>query len=126
METGSEIKLTLYGDPITKKNSQQIFINGGKPKPLPSKQFLAYEEACLWQIRGRHQLIDKPVNVKCVYYLGTDRAVDLVNLLEATLDILVAASVLSDDNRRVVASHDGCWVYVDRRNPRVEITITEA
>lgn len=119
-------KLTLLGDPRTKKNSQRIIVVGGKTRIIPSAQYEAYEEACLWQISGKHQMIYKPVNVKCVYYLGTDREVDLVNLLEATLDILVAAFVLSDDNRRVVASHDGCRVYVDRKNPRVEIEITEA
>ena len=119
-------KLTLLGDPRTKKNSQRIIVVGGKTRIIPSAQYEAYEEACLWQISGKYQMIYKPVNVKCVYYLGTDREVDLVNLLEATLDILVAAFVLSDDNRRIVASHDGCRVYVDRKNPRVEIEITEA
>ena len=119
-------KLTLLGDPRTKKNSQRIIVVGGKPRIIPSAQYEAYEEACLWQISGKYQMIYEPVNVKCIYYLGTDREVDLVNLLEATLDILVAAFVLSDDNRRIVASHDGCRVYVDRKNPRVEIEITEA
>ena len=125
METGSEIKLTLYGDPITKKNSQSIITVGGRQRIIPSSQYRAYEEACLWQIRGRHQLIDKPVNVACVYYLKTNRQCDLVNLIEGTLDILVDARVLKDDNRKIVAKHDGCAVYVDRKNPRVEITITE-
>ena len=125
METGSEIKLTLYGDPITKKNSQSIITVGGRQRIIPSSQYRAYEEACLWQIRWRRQPIEKPVNVACVYYLKTDRQCDLVNLLEGTLDILVDARVLHDDNRRIVARHDGCAVYVDRKNPRVEIAITE-
>lgn len=126
METGSEIKLTLYGDPITKKNSQRIIVVGGKPRIIPSAQYEAYENACLWQISGKYRMIDKPVNVGCKYYLRTDRKVDLLNLLEATMDILVQAFVLADDNRKIVAKHDGCAVYVDRKNPRVEITITEA
>jgi Holliday junction resolvase RusA-like endonuclease len=48
----------------------------------------------------------------------------MVNLMEATLDILVDAGVLADDNSRIVVSHDGSRVMLDRENPRAEITIT--
>jgi len=64
--------------------------------------------------------------VKCLYYMQTRRAVDLSNLVEASHDILVKAGVLRDDNRNVIASTDGSRVYWDKRNPRVEITITDA
>lgn len=70
------------------------------------------------------QRVDMPVNVQCVYYMPTKRAVDLVNLLEATCDILVRAEVLEDDNCRIVAAHDGSCVRYDKQNPRVEIAIT--
>lgn len=122
MET---VRITLLGDPITKKNSQRIIMAGGKPRIIPSRQYKEYEEACLWQISGKYRMIDKPVNVGCKYYLRTDRKVDLLNLMEATMDILVEAFVLADDNRKIVAKHDGCAVYVDKKNPRVEIEITE-
>ena len=67
--------------------------------------------------------IDKPVNVKCVYYMPTRRAVDLVNLIEATNDVLVKYGVLADDNRNIVYAQDGSRVYWDKENPRTEITI---
>ena len=57
--------------------------------------------------------------------MPTRRRVDLTNLLEATDDILVRAGVLSDDCAAVVAGHDGSRVLLDRKRPRVEITITE-
>jgi Holliday junction resolvase RusA-like endonuclease len=38
-------------------------------------------------------------------------------------DILVKHKVISDDNYKIVASHDGTRVYVDKENPRVEIDI---
>ena len=47
----------------------------------------------------------------------------LVNLLEATCDILVTAGVLADDNSKIVAAHDGSRVLYDKESPRVEITI---
>lgn len=119
------LKLILRGQPITKKNSQQIIKAGNRRMVIPSPQYRAYERECLTQIPNKFkQRIDLPVNVQCVYYMPTRRRVDLVNLLEATDDILVAAGVLEDDNCRIVASHDGSRVDHDKYNPRVEITIT--
>ena len=54
------------------------------------------------------------------------RRVDLSNLLESTCDILTHYGVLQDDNSRIVASHDGSRVLLDRKNPRAEIYIEEA
>lgn len=92
---------------------------------MPSEQFEMYERDCLWQIPAKaKQRIDTPVNVQCVYYMPTRRRVDLVNLLEATNDILVDAGVLADDNCKIIAAQDGSRVDHDKHNPRVEITIS--
>lgn len=116
----------LKGAPRTKKNSQQIFRSrSGKPFVAPSKEFLIYQEKCLWQIKTPQKPISEAVNVKCVYYMPNRRRVDLVNLIEATCDILVKAGVLADDCAAIVASHDGSRVRLDRENPRVEIEIEE-
>jgi Holliday junction resolvase RusA-like endonuclease len=56
--------------------------------------------------------------------MPTRHRVDLVNLLEATCDILVDAGILADDNSNIVAAHDGSRVEYDKYNPRVEITIS--
>lgn len=122
-----EIKIILHTAPRTKKNSQQIFFNKatGKRMIVPSKQYKEYEQACLWQIRRPKEPISQPVNVKCVYFMPTRRKVDLSNLIEASLDILVRAGVLEDDNCDIAAAHDGSRVYYDKENPRAEITITE-
>jgi hypothetical protein len=55
--------------------------------------------------------------------MPTKHRVDLVNLLEATCDILVKANVLEDDNSNIIISHDGSRVLYDKDNPRVEIEI---
>lgn len=92
---------------------------------IPSAQYKQYERDCMWQMPQKaKQEIDIPVNVQCVYYMPTRRRVDLVNLLEATDDILVNAGVLADDNCKIVAAHDGSRVDYDKHNPRVEITIS--
>lgn len=122
--------LTLYGDPVTKKNSQRIlykYTRCGRKVPFiaPSKAFVDYQEKCLWQIKSPHSPISARVNVRCVYYMKTRRKVDLANLIEATTDILVKAHVLDDDNSKIVAGHDGSRVEIDRKNPRVEIEIEE-
>ena len=123
------MELTLHGRPITKKNSQRIVSIGGRPRLIPSAQFKDYEKSCLFQIRMARvgePKISVPVNVRCVYYMPTRHRVDLVNLLEASCDILVAAGILEDDNSNIVASHDGSYVTHDKYDPRVEITITPA
>lgn len=120
------MRLTLLGDPRTKKNSQRLVDAGGRTVPLASRAYTEYRDICLWQIPPpvRAMGITESVNLKCVYYMGTRRKVDLCNLIEATCDILVDAGVLADDNSRVVAGHDGSRVLYDKKNPRVEIEIT--
>lgn len=120
--------LTLYGNPVTKKNSQRIlykFTKFGRKTPFiaPSKAYVDYETDCLRQIKRPRSPISARVNVRCVYYMKTARRVDLANLIEATTDILVKARVLEDDNSKIVAAHDGSRVELDRKNPRVEIEI---
>lgn len=120
------MKLTLYGDPRTKKNSARILKErSGRHFVAPSKAFVDYQESCLWQIKRPYRPVSARVNVRCVYYMATRRKVDLANLIEATCDILVKAGVLVDDNSRIVAAHDGSRVDYDKNDPRVEIEIEE-
>lgn len=113
--------ITIPGEPRTKKNHQRIFVKNGRPFVVPSAEYKAYEEQCGWFIPAMG--IDSPVNVKCLYYMATRRRVDLVNLLEATCDILVKYGCLKDDSSNIVVSHDGSRVLLDRENPRVEVEI---
>ena len=120
------LRLWLPGDPRTKKNSQQIHVRGSRRWIAPSEAYRQYAADCALRIPSAARLhIDHPVNVQCVYHMATRRKVDLVNLLEATLDILVAAGVLADDNSRIAASHDGSRVQYDRERPGVDILITD-
>lgn len=123
-----EIKLTVRGNPAPKKNSQKIMRGAsGKPFVAQGDRYRRYAEAAVWQLKTKRppEPITTPVNVQCVYYRQTRVRCDLVNLLEATCDILVEAGILADDNFHIVAGHDGSRVLIDKDDPRVEITITE-
>lgn len=121
------MKYIIKLPPVSKKNSQRIIINRktGRPMILPSKKYMEYEKAAGYFIPYLKEPVDKPCNVKCVFYLPTRRKCDLTNLLEAIDDVLVKYGVLKDDNYTIIAGHDGSRVYYDKDNPRTEIFIEE-
>lgn len=127
----------ITGTPVTKKNSMRLLGLGrkcpvcGKPakvRPAPSKAYNDYERQAVAQLKAQAlpftKPIDYPVTVAARYYMPTRHLCDLVNLLEATDDILTAAGILQDDNYSVIASHDGSRVMHDKNYPRVEIEVT--
>lgn len=123
----SELRFSIDLPPRSKKNSMQILVNPKTHRPFisPSSAYKAYRKAALMLIPNDvRQGIDYPVNVQCVYYMETRRRVDMCNLIEATLDVLVDAGVLADDNSNIVAGHDGSRVLYDKEHPRTEVTIT--
>lgn len=123
----AEIKYTIKLAPVSKKNSQQILNNPktGRPFIMPSKKYKQYEREAVWFLKPMpHRPIECRVNIKCLFYLPTRRRTDLLNLLEAVDDLLVHVGIIADDHYGIVESHDGSRCFVDRDNPRTEITIT--
>lgn len=120
------IEFTIPLPPISKKNSQQIFVNPQTHKPfiMPSKKYKEYEAAALWYI-PKGKTINCPVNVKCLFYMPTKRKCDLVNMQEAILDIMTKAGLLEDDNFTIVQSMDGSRVLYDKENARTEVYIEQ-
>lgn len=121
-----EYAITIPLVPITKKNHQRIRKNmrtGGR-YIAPSQAFENYQMACWPYLVGHKKKIDRPCNVRAIYYMPDNRKVDLANLHNALHDILVKYEVLADDNCRIIASTDGSRVRVDKEFPRTEITIT--
>lgn len=118
------MKIVIPIVPRTKKNSQQIITVKGRPMIIPSKAYKQYEKDSGYFLTHVEPFLGA-CNVKCLYYMPTRRAVDLVNLQEATLDILVKYGILIDDNSKIVKSMDGSRVFYDKENPRTEIEITE-
>lgn len=122
------VKFTLPVRPVTKKNKGQIVMRGSHPILLPSKLYLQFEKDTLpyfMRVKIQTGEIAYPVNVQCLFYMETHRRVDLCNLLNAVDDAMVASGLIVDDNRDIIAGHDGSRVYYDKENPRIEIEITE-
>lgn len=119
-----KLELLIPICPRTKKNHSQVITVGGRPRVIPSKQYTQFEKDCGAYIPCEGLNIDCPVNIKCVYFMDTHRKVDLLNLLGATMDILVKYGVIQDDNSKIAVSHDGSRVEYDKERPRTEITIT--
>lgn len=119
------MRIILKGQPITKKNHQQIMLNKttGKRFVMQSGAYKLYEEDCLWQLKKYSNLkIDYKIQLTCLYYLANARAPDLLNLLAATADILEKAGVITNDKN--IVSFDGSRIVgTDENNPRVEIKI---
>ena len=119
----NEIKIVIPINPTTKKNRQSIIKQGNKTYIIPSKEFQAYQREAGWFITHKDELIDEPLEIECRFYRSTERRVDLTNLLEAIDDILVHYKVIKDDYFKIIKSHDGSRVFIDRANPRTEIVI---
>lgn len=119
------MKIVIELPPVTKKNSQQILVNKitGRPFVMPSKKYKEYEEMAGWFIKCKNMNINKPVNIKCLFYMPNKRRVDLANLISGAMDLLVHYGVIEDDNSNIVVSNDGSRVYVDKEKPRTEIFI---
>lgn len=120
------IKFTIPIEPRSKKNHGQIVFNHGRAIYLPSKPYQQYEKDCTPFIpRPSFAPISGRINIRAVFYMGTRRKVDLVNLLQAALDIMVKYGLIEDDNSKIVVSVDGSRVEYDKESPRTEIEITE-
>lgn len=119
--------IILKGRPITKKNHQQILTNRktGKPFISQSKQYLAYEAACLWQLKLCRERYINSFSVCAWYWLPNRQGwPDLNGLQQATADILEKAGII--DNDKNIIHWDGSRIMgVDKDNPRVEIDIVQ-
>ncbi len=123
--------MTLYAaslplPPVTKKNHQRVLFNSKKNVHFiaPSVEYTRYEREACRLLPPVRQPIGEPVNVRCLFFMGTHRRVDLTNLLESIDDILVKKGILLDDHCGILVSHDGSRVMYDKQRPRTEILIT--
>lgn len=139
-----KIEFTLPVEAKTKKNHPQIVwkkqtfqIRIGKftvatipytPFIIPSKGYSEFEKEVIpyfERIKADAGLVDFPVNIQVLFYMKTKRLCDLTNLLAAVDDAAVKSGLLLDDNRDIIAAHDGSRVFYDKINPRISVVITE-
>ena len=119
--------ITLIGRPITKKNHQQMVVAGnGRKFLIQSKAYRLYEKDCLKQLMYLYKgkTIEGKLSMEALYYMPTKARPDLLNLLQATSDIIEKAKVIENDKN--IYSFDGSRIMgKDKDNPRVEILLEE-
>ena len=101
---------------------------GYRPMIIPSEGNEEFETAIMpyfKEVLKTTGIINYPINVQAIYYRSSKHKIDLSNLHEALHDAMVKAGLILDDNRDIIAAHDGSRVFYDKFNPRIEITITE-
>ena len=127
------IKFIIPVHPVSKKNSQQIITlktkyGNSRNIIIPSKKYKEFEAECLpflIQVKAQAGVINYPINMAVEFYVSKKLKYDLTNLLEAIDDAAVKSGLIADDNRDIIAAHDGSRVFYDKLNPRIEIKITE-
>lgn len=120
-----EIKFKASGKKGFFKKTAYGFKYVGIPFISQNETYKQYERDVGWFLKKIPQPICEPVNVKCIFYRDSEIRCDLTNLLEAIDDILVKYKILADDNFKIIVSHDGSRVYVDKKQPRTYIEITK-
>ena len=71
----NEIKFTIPLNPVTKKNSQQIVLVGGRPRIIPSKKYKEYERDGMPFLRYIDKITGR-MKVIAVYFVKARRRVD--------------------------------------------------
>jgi hypothetical protein len=127
------IKLTIYGQPVSKSNRSQIVKLGDRVSIGKSTEAKAYIRSTLKQIPGWAQKrIEGPVRVTMTMFYQSEQAdLDESQLLDCLQDqwkrsktggerVLLVPGVYRND-RQVREKH--IFHRIDRANPRVEILI---
>lgn len=128
----TKVKFDIAGQVPSKKNNKRILKNSrtGKMFIASSEKFnewhnQAMMDLCFRLNKDRGIFRDKQVEIELTFYNSDNRRHDLDNMASSILDLLVDAGYLEDDCcgivNRLIISFGG----VDRKNPRVEVTITE-
>lgn len=120
LKPGVEYKFTIPGNPVVKKNSQRVVMHGIRPSVLYEVWAARALKIIMKQWEGLTP-IKGPVHMEAHYYKDTKRESDLSNLHEGIQDCLTVAGVWIDDT--IVESHDGSRKHVDKKNPRIEVTL---
>lgn len=135
---GLDLTIVIPGPPRTKKTSNQIItrvdaLGRNRPRVIPSQAFLTWQDAAMWTLRS-HQArgtwpLSGPLSIRAYFYLDVNditaaSAGDPTGYYQALADCLEKAGVVQNDFQ--IRNWDGSRVWLDRRHPRVELTITAA
>jgi hypothetical protein len=130
----NSFNLTISGQVPSKKNNKRILKNPrtGNRFIANSKRFNDWYEMVIKEMtlisknrKFRNMKYANPLEVTMVFYNKDNVRHDLDNMASSILDLLVDAGYLEDDCCRIVNRLIINFGGLDRKNPRVEVTITE-
>lgn len=133
--------MVIFGAPRTKKNHTRIIQVKGRPRIVQAASHDAWADGAILQLRANYRraramspklwlpvdAVDPvlplaiPVNLAARVYRDKNVG-DLGNYLAAICDALERAGVVEND--RLIGGFDGSRLYVDAKNPRVEILLS--
>lgn len=123
------MSITIYGELYSSKNSKRIVRFGNKPALISSKQYMESVKPIEQQLVLNRQKwkmeiegLSMPLKVYFKVYRKTRRKFDYLNIFQGLCDMMVKCGWLEDDNADVLIPV--FYPYeVDKKNPRVEISI---
>lgn len=117
----NEYKMTIHGKTPSKSNSYKIITIGGHSSLAKAKALKEYERAFYLQCPFRGIDIQYYFAIEVKVFHESNRP-DLDNAMKILLDCLQSCKVIRND-RYCTEIH--AYKFVDKTNPRVEITIKE-
>lgn len=123
------MKLTIYGELYSSKNSRQGIVVKGRIIPIKSKKSKAQEADLHYQLSALRkqfqQMIDGkeyPLRMKIKLYRRTHGIFDYCNITQGMFDAMVRAGLLPDDDaRHLIPVYE--QYEKDPERPRTEIEI---
>jgi len=106
----------------SKKNSKRIAWRG-RPTLLSSEAYIEWEKKAIDQISHVKINFPPPYYIEMKIWYPDNRKADNSNKFESVADMLVEARKLTDDNWKVIPDIRLIAMWVDKVNPRAEITI---
>jgi hypothetical protein len=121
-----ELRITIPGNVISKKNGKKIVKCGKFPKLIPSDAHAAWHKTAMDEFMYKRQQPwpgGYPVEMECVFYRKTKGKFDFSNMIESIQDLLVDAEIIRDDDFTSVYPVKP-EVRFDKDHPRVVVTLT--
>ena len=122
----TEIFLSIPGSVVSKKNSKQVVMIGGRncprrPMILPSKAYTAWEKQARKEAWAKARIppLVGPIHIEAHFYYKGKRP-DLSGAMESCGDMLQGI-LYADDGQ--IESWDGSRMIHDLDNPRTEIRV---
>jgi len=118
-------KIIIKGRIPSKKNSRNIFVRGGRPINVPSKQYVIWHKDAMLQMSNYRGVgvVENIERVELFFYAPDKRKYDLTNKAESIMDLLVDFGTIEDDNCEVIKDIRIFSRGVEKENPRCEIDI---